>query len=102
MSGDNVVSFRRRTVDGFGGCPVCSRVSGVMTVGHSHWLYCERHRSKWFAGCTLFRPARPETPAQWLANARLLADYREVTPSRWRWVSLSGEGEPDIAARIGS
>lgn len=102
MSADNVVSFRRRTIDGFGGCPVCAHVSGVMTVGRSHWLYCTRHRSKWFAGNMLFRPTSAETPAQWLANADLLAEYREVTPSRWRWESLSGEGEPDFASRIGS
>lgn len=97
-----VVSLRRRAHDGFGGCPDCGHVSGVRTVGRAHWLVCEAHRCKWFAGNMLFRASPPQSPSQWLATARELAGYREVTPSPWRWVLLHGAAEPDIASRIGT
>ena len=97
-----VTPLRRRTMDHFGGCPLCGHVSGVRTVGRAHWLVCDTHRLKWFAGNMLFRSLPPQGPAHWLATARELSGYSEVTPGDWRWVLMDGNGEPDIAARIGS
>jgi hypothetical protein len=63
----------------------------MKNVGRAHWLYCERHGTKWFAGYSRWSGWTRETPGDWLRNASFLSGLREVEPLPWRWVP-SGPG----------
>ena len=37
------------TAECFGTCPNCGEVNGFIAIGHSIWLYCATHKTKWLA-----------------------------------------------------
>ena len=75
---NNIITFP--TIDFFGGCPKCGRRDGYLNVESDHWFYCERHRTKWWAGSNLFDGWKDENEMTWRRNAQQLAAYREVEP----------------------
>lgn len=64
----------------FGGCPVCGSNASYLNVGPEHWMYCEAHKVKWFAGSNLFSGWQQETEEDWQASRKILAGAREVKP----------------------
>ena len=67
----------------------------MLNIGKGHWRYCERHRTKWLVGHSLFSDWLKETPTIWLNNSRSLAEFREVKPLDWQWterLQASGDG----------
>jgi len=73
--------------DHFGNCPVCSQTNGCLNIGRNFWFVCHQHKTKWFAGNSLFSGWQFEPESNWLTNAALLNKYRDVEPippSTWR------------------
>jgi hypothetical protein len=92
-----ILQFRQRGASRFGSCPECARATGILNIGKAHWRYCERHKTKWLVGHSLFSDWLNETPGVWLGNSRHLAEFREVKPLDWQWV----EASDDKALRVG-
>lgn len=93
-TGCDVLPFRQRLPAPYGSCPRCGRATGMLNFGRAHWLYCERHRTKWLAGYSLFQGWLEETPSDWLENARRLSTFDEVVPLDWHWSGLGFDAEP--------
>ena len=88
-----ILPFRRRGASRYGSCPSCARSTGMLNIGKAHWRFCERHRTKWLVGYSLFSDWLNETPAIWLGNSRRLADFREVKPLDWQWLDGTDKDE---------
>ena len=79
MRNDSIVTLPR--VDNcFGGCPICHKTDGFLSVGRDHWFVCHRHRMKWCVGSNLFGGWREQDEQHRQANQYKLAGYREVAP----------------------
>jgi hypothetical protein len=70
----------RRTLDYFGGCPVCGQHDGYLNIYRAHFFHCRRHRTCWQVGENLFRSWRQQTPEDWARNYARLRRYRLVEP----------------------
>jgi hypothetical protein len=70
----------------FGVCPECHQTDGYINVGRGHWFYCERDRTRWFAGENLFSSWREQTEdEQREIYARLgFSRFQEVEPVYFR------------------
>jgi hypothetical protein len=67
-------------VDHFGGCPECGRDDGYLNVRSAHALVCDKHRTYWWIGSSLFSSWQHEDVEIWRANAAKLDGYRLVEP----------------------
>ena len=56
---------------------------GYVNVGCSHWIVCDRHKTRWFVGESLFSRWQDETQETWDGNVELLRGYRAVEPLRF-------------------
>jgi hypothetical protein len=74
----NVLQFPK--IDYWGGCPVCRRNDGCVSVGPDHWYVCHRHKTKWLIGSNLFSIWRHLTEEEHMRNFYRLSTYRKVTP----------------------
>jgi hypothetical protein len=85
-----LVSFppKPHVEDYWGGCPVCGRNDGFMTVSWpsdegrhcEHWIVCHRHRVRWSIGGPLFSTSKTLSLERQQANYRRLVSYRQVEP----------------------
>ena len=64
----------------FGGCPVCGDTTDCLNVNRSHWMVCDKHKTKWCIGANLFSSWRDETEDVWRRNSETLAGYANVDP----------------------
>ncbi|MBN1765985.1 MAG: response regulator [Sedimentisphaerales bacterium] len=64
----------------FGNCPVCGKTDGYLNISCNHWFICHQHKTKWFAGSSVFSRWQFETEIDWLENAVLLGQYKDVEP----------------------
>ena len=79
MSNDGIMTLPR--IDNcFGGCPICHKSDGFLSVGPGHWNVCHRHRVKWHVGSRLFSGWREQDEQHRQANRYKLAGYRDVEP----------------------
>ena len=68
--------------DDFGLCPHCHKTNGFISIGPSHWFFCDKHRTKWCVGSNLFSSWKSQTEAEQRAKYEAMdfGDYKEVTP----------------------
>ena len=50
--------------DYLGLCPHCHKTNGFINIGPSHWVFCEKHRTKWCVGSNLFSSWKSQTEAE--------------------------------------
>ena len=71
------------TIDIFGGCPRCGRITGHCEVEYAHWGYCDRHKLTWAGVCDLRNAdersiSETEVRAAWRESKRFLAGFEQV------------------------
>jgi hypothetical protein len=67
-------------IDCFGGCPICLRNDGYLSIERDQWFRCRLHRTKWHGGENIFSSWRDDTQSDWDQNAIELLGYAEVQP----------------------
>jgi hypothetical protein len=76
--------------DYWGGCPVCRRNNGFLSIGPKHWVVCNVHKVKWHVGYNIFSGGHEMPAEQRFKNRDKLAQYREVEPiNDWNESELS-------------
>jgi hypothetical protein len=76
-------ALENRNFEGhFGTCPHCRNHDGIINVGRGHWLFCDRHKVRWFVGENLFDSWRDQTEAEQRAiyAAKDFGSYQDVNP----------------------
>ncbi len=61
----------------FGWCAECGGGRNC-NIERAHWGYCDKHRTRWFAGSNVFSDWRNETEEQWRSRWERIGAYREV------------------------
>jgi hypothetical protein len=64
MSKAEMSQEQRSSAAHFGGCPECGGMDGIINIGSSHWLRCDRHKVMWCVGSNLFSGWRDQTEDQ--------------------------------------
>jgi hypothetical protein len=68
----------------FGGCPECGSQDGYLNIGQSHWVFCEKHQTRWCIGSNLFSSWRDETEEEQLERAQVMYDPEVNLRPGWR------------------
>lgn len=64
----------------FEGCPECGGDDGMINIGKSHWLVCDKHRVYWCVGYNLITIPDDETEEVQRRIYRRVEGYRSVQP----------------------